>query len=84
MSELEKESLEAHVDLCSERYTTLVRELKGMSTRMEKFEQTLSELRDMMIRLKTDRQQQLINWGIGIIGVLVSAVGALLFVLLTR
>jgi chromosome segregation ATPase len=84
MSELEKESLEAHVDLCSERYTTLVRELKGMSTRMEKFEQTLSELRDMMIRLKTDRQQQLINWGIGIIGVLASAVGALLFVLLTR
>jgi|DEB0MinimDraft_4_1074332.scaffolds.fasta_scaffold163412_1 chromosome segregation ATPase len=84
MSELEKESLEAHVDLCSERYTTLVRELKGMSTRMEKFEQTLSELRDMMIRLKTDRQQQLINWGIGIIGVLASAVGALLFVLLTK
>jgi len=84
MSELEKESLEAHVDLCSERYTTLVRELKNMGTRMEKFEQTLSELRDMMIRLKTDRQQQLINWGIGIIGVLASAVGALLFVLLTK
>jgi len=84
MSELEKESLEAHVDLCSERYTTLVRELKGMSTRMEKFEQTLSELRDMMIRLKTDRQQQLINWGIAVIGVLTSAVGALLFVLLTK
>jgi len=84
MSELEKESLEAHVDLCSERYTTLVRELKGMGARMEKFEHTLSELRDMMIRLKTDRQQQLINWGIGIIGVLVSAVGALLFVLLTK
>ena len=84
MSELEKESLEAHVDLCSERYTTLVRELKGMSTRMEKFEKTLSELRDMMIRLKTDRQQQLINWGIAVIGVLTSAVGALLFVLLTK
>lgn len=84
MSELEKESLEAHVDLCSERYTTLVRELKGMGARMEKFEHTLSELRDMMIRLKTDRQQQLINWGIAIIGVLTSAVGALLFVLLTK
>ena len=84
MSELEKESLEAHVDLCSERYTTLVRELKNMGDRMEKFEHTLSELRDMMNRLKTDRQQQLINWGIGIIGVLASAVGALLFVLLTK
>lgn len=84
MSQLEKESLEAHVDLCSERYTTLVRELKGMGARMEKFEATLAEMRDMILRLKTDRQQQLINWGIGIIGALVAAVGALLFMLLGK
>ena len=40
MSELEKESLEAHVDLCSERYNGLHRELKNLSSRMDKFEQT--------------------------------------------
>jgi len=57
MSELEKESLEAHVDLCSERYNGLHRELKNLGTRMDKFEQTLSELRDMMISMKADRQQ---------------------------
>ena len=84
MSELEKESLEAHVDLCSERYNGLHRELKNLGNRMDKFEQTLSELKDMMISLKQDRNKQLINWGVGIIGVLVSAVGALLFVLLTK
>ena len=84
MSELEKESLEAHVDLCSERYNGLHRELKNLGNRMDKFEQTLSELKDMMISMKQDRNKQLINWGVGIIGVLVSAVGALLFVLLTR
>jgi len=84
MSELEKESLEAHVDLCSERYNGLHRELKNLGNRMDKFEKTLSELKDMMISMKADRNKQLINWGVGIIGVLVSAVGALLFVLLTR
>ena len=84
MSELEKESLEAHVDLCSERYSGLHRELKNLGSRMDKFEKTLSELKDMMISMKADRNKQLINWGVGIIGVLISAVGALLFVLLTK
>lgn len=84
MSELEKESLEAHVDLCSERYNGLHRELKNLGSRMDKFEKTLSELKDMMISMKADRNKQLINWGVGIIGVLISAVGALLFVLLTK
>jgi predicted nucleic acid-binding Zn-ribbon protein len=84
MSELEKESLEAHVDLCSERYNGLHRELKNLGSRMDKFEKTLSELKDMMISMKQDRNKQLINWGVGIIGVLISAVGALLFVLLTK
>ncbi len=84
MSELEKESLEAHVDLCSERYNGLHRELKNLGTRMDKFEKTLAELRDMMVSMKHDRNKQLISWGIGLIGVLGSAVGALLFVLLTK
>ena len=84
MSELEKESLEAHVDLCSERYNGLHRELKNLGSRMDKFEQTLVELRDMMVSMKNDRNKQLINWGIGIIGVLFSAVGTLLFILITQ
>jgi hypothetical protein len=82
MSELEKESLEAHVDMCSERYNGLHRELKNLSSRMDKFERMLTEMRDMMMKMKTDRQSQLINWGIGIIGTLVAAVGALLLLLL--
>ena len=82
MAELEKESLEAHVDMCSERYNGLHRELKHLGERMDKFEKMLTEMRDMMMKMKTDRQSQLINWGIGIIGTLVAAVGALLLLLL--
>tara|TARA_Y100001937_G_C7059414_1_gene302993 strand:+ start:731 stop:988 length:258 start_codon:yes stop_codon:yes gene_type:complete len=83
MSDLEKESLEAHVDLCSERYNGLHRELKNLGSRMDKVEKMLMELRDMIILQKTERSKQLINWGIGIISTLVASCGALLWIVLT-
>jgi hypothetical protein len=83
MSELEKESLEAHVDLCGERYNALIRDLKHLGSRMDKFEQTLTEMRDMIISMKADRNKQLISWGTGIIGALTAACGTLLFMLLS-
>lgn len=84
MSELEKESLEAHVDLCAERYNALARDLKNLGSRMDKFEQTLTELRDMIISMKADRNKQLISWGTALIGGLTAACGTLLFMLLSQ
>lgn len=84
MSEIEKESLEAHVDLCAERYNGLHREISGLGKRMDKLEGMLTELRDMLSKLKTDRQQQLITWGIGLIGALTAACGTLLFIVITN
>jgi len=84
MSNLEKESLEAHVDLCSERYNGLHRELKNLGSRMDKFEKMLMELRDMIMKQKSDRNQQLINWGIGIISALVASCGGLLWIVLSN
>jgi len=82
MSELEKESLEAHVDMCSQRYNGLHRELKHLGERMDKFEKTLIELRDMMIQMKSDRNKQLISWGTALIGGLAAACCTLLYMLL--
>ena len=84
MRELEKESLEAHVDMCSERYNGLYRELKNLGNRMDKFEKMFMEMRDMIIKQKTERNQQLINWGIGVISALVASCGALLFMVLNN
>ena len=84
MSELEKESLEAHVDLCAERYNALIRDLKNLGSRMDKFEHTLTELRDMIISMKADRNKQLISWGTALIGALTAACGTLLFMLLNQ
>lgn len=83
MSEIEKESLEAHVDLCAERYNGLHREISGLGKRMDKLEGMLTELRDMLTTLKTDRQQQLITWGLALIGALAAACGTLLFIVIT-
>ena len=84
MSELEKESLEAHVDLCSERYTGLHRELRNLGTRMDKFEKMMIEMRDMIIQQKSERNKQLMSWGIAIIGALTAATGTLLFIVLNN
>lgn len=51
---------------------------------MDKFEKMLMELRDMIMKQKSDRNQQLINWGIGIISTLVASCGALLWIVLSN
>jgi DNA anti-recombination protein RmuC len=84
MSELEKESLEAHVDLCAERYINLKNEFTNMGSRMDKFEAMLQEIRDTIHQFKADRNQQLINWGVGLIATLATGCGTLLFLLLTK
>jgi len=79
MSGIEKESLEAHVDMCGERYSNLQKEVSGMGKRMDKMEAMLTEMRDI---IQTDRNKQIINWGVGIISALLAACGSLLFILL--
>ena len=84
MSEIEKESLEAHVDLCSERYNSLKRELTGMAKRMDKFESMLIEMRDIIQNFKSDRNKQVQTWMVGIISMLTAGCGALLYIFLTQ
>jgi hypothetical protein len=79
MSQLEKQSLEAHVDMCGERYKSLENKLDNMSNRMDKFESMLMEVRDVMNKIRYDRDKQIISWGIGIIGALIAAMSSLAF-----
>jgi hypothetical protein len=51
---------------------------------MDKFEQTLIEMRDMILSMKADRHKQLVTWGTAIIGALVAACGTLFFMLLSQ
>jgi len=88
LSEIEKKSLEAHVELCAERYQNLDEKLdtleqrvgeleKKLEAKMEGMESSLDEIKSMIAEMKDQRNNQLIKWGIGIITTLLSLVGFL-------
>jgi len=47
-TDIEKKSLEAHVELCAERYSNLETKLANLETRMEKFEGYLLEIKNSL------------------------------------
>ena len=56
MSQLEKENLEAHVDLCAARYQVLEEKLTAMATRMDRMENSIGQnskmLTDMAVKIE--------------------------------
>jgi hypothetical protein len=74
-TDIEKKSLEAHVELCAERYRLLETKLDTLEERLVGLHKVMGDLRVMMETMTTRRNDQIVNWGIGIIGVLVATVG---------
>jgi hypothetical protein len=74
-TEIEKKSLEAHVELCAERYKLLELKLDSLETNIGKVVDTMAALRAMMEKTTQKRTDQLLSWGIGIIGVLLGTIG---------
>ena len=77
-TDIEKKSLEAHVELCAERYNSLDERLNSLNTKISAVETIVREVHDMIFIQSEKRNTQLINWGIGIIGTLVVIIGFLL------
>ena len=80
--DIEKESLEAHVDLCSERYKRMEEKLDNLESRITGIESVLVDIRDKMIDDKANRSKQMMTIGMAIIGALVSAVAFLTYQLI--
>ena len=74
---IEKKSLEAHVELCAERYSALESRLDNVDSKISQLEKIICEVRDMVQTMSEKRNDQLINWGIGAIGTLIAMVGYL-------
>jgi hypothetical protein len=72
-TEIEKKSLEAHVELCAERYNQLEQRFEHVEGKITGLEILLREVHDMVQRMTEKRTDQLISWGIGIIGALVAS-----------
>jgi len=77
-TDLEKKSLEAHVDLCAQRYRFLEGKLESVEQKLAKVTDVVEEVHDMIHNMTEKRNSQLINWGIAVIAALVSAVAFLL------
>jgi hypothetical protein len=75
--EIEKKSLEAHVELCAERYDQLDKRLIGVETRMEKIEGHIVDIKEAIEQSSNGQSKQLIAIGTTIIGVLITAIVAL-------
>jgi predicted nucleic acid-binding Zn-ribbon protein len=77
-TEIEKKSLEAHVELCAERYNALESRLDNVDNKISSLSTVIREVHDMVQRMADKRTDQLLGWGIGIIGFLLATVGWLL------
>lgn len=77
-TDIEKKSLEAHVELCAERYKLLELKLETVETTVASLKEMIVDLHDMVHKMSEKRNDQVIGWGIGLIGVLAATVGWLL------
>jgi hypothetical protein len=74
-TDIEKKSLEAHVELCAERYRLLEVKLESMDEKITTLFGVIAELRSMLQATNTKNNDRLLSWGVGIIVTLVGALG---------
>lgn len=73
-TDIEKKSLEAHVELCAERYRFLENKLETVEATVSNVNEMVADIRDMMDKIVDKRNDQIIKWGTAIIGSLVASI----------
>jgi hypothetical protein len=73
-TDIEKKSLEAHVELCAERYNALETRIDSMIVCIDEIKSDVREMHVMIQDMAEKRNTQLINWGLGIIGSLTATI----------
>ena len=72
-SDIEKENLEAHVEICAVRYANLETKLSNLEQRMDKLEVYLVGIKDSLEAKFESRTQTALGWAVRILGVLLAA-----------
>ena len=81
-TEIEKKSLEAHVDLCAERYNALEDKLSALDSKINSACTMIKEVKETVGKMAEKSNDRLISWGIAIIGFLTAGlIGALAHIL---
>ena len=71
-TDIEKTNLEAHVELCAERYDNLDTKLTNLEARMNKVEDHLVDIKTALSNQDSSQYRTLITIGTTIIGVLIT------------
>ena len=77
-TEIEKKSLEAHVELCAERYRFLEEKLENVEEKITGLNGVIREVHDMVANMNEKRTDQIIGWGLGIIAGCIGIIAYLL------
>lgn len=77
-TEIEKKSLEAHVELCAERYKFIETKLESLEEKIITVVSSVSLVKNTVETMSAKNNDRLINWGIGIIVFLLSTCGWLI------
>lgn len=73
-TDIEKKSLEAHVELCAERYNALEDRLTGLDNKITSVSAMVKEVKECVSKMSEKSNDRLISWGVGIIGFLVASI----------
>lgn len=69
-TDIEKESLEAHVELCAQRYDAMKDNMERMEDRLTNVETIVVQIKNMLVEKENKAYLKLLNIGFGIIGTL--------------
>ena len=83
-TDIEKQNLEAHVELCAERYNQLNQKLDNLDKRLTAVEDHLVAIRDSITNKTGGMDKQLITIGTTVLGILATAVIGLLVHLINK
>ena len=73
-TDIEKKSLEAHVELCAERYSNLETKLNNLDGRMDKLEGHIVDIKDSLGRVGSEGNKTLITIGTAIFVALLTGI----------
>ena len=83
-TEIEKKSLEAHVELCAERYSNLETKLENLDNRMDKIEGHIVDIKDSLTKVGGENNKTLITIGTSVFVALLTAVLGIIVHLATK
>ena len=72
--EIEKKSLEAHVEICEERYSNLETKLSNLEVRMDKIEGHIVDIKDSLAKTGNESNKTIITIGTAVFVALLTAV----------